>query len=215
MLLSIITDEEVKQMANFTGRTSSKPCKVTDPEAVQAILDKYTSDAGIGEPEVVFELRGDELNIWGYDWIGVDIYDDDGEYNPDGLDKIIEELQPYIEDELVIHCIGGERCRFPLSAMQFVITKDKIVERTLDGDDAGIIEEIKDRIFDLHSRCGDDEMELSFEEIRDKIYGHDVNRNDSDWINVNMEIVSQIELLITITDRLSISVSDEYRRYIT
>jgi len=197
MLLSTIADEEVKQMANFTGRTVSKPCKVTDPKAVQAILNKYDYDAGIGEPEVVFELRGDELNVFGYDWLdgnAIGSYDKDGEYNPDGLDNLIEALQPYIEDELVIQCVGGERCRFPLSATQLVITKTKIVERTLAGDDAGIVEEIKDRIYDLHSRCGDDEMELSFEEIRDKIYRHDGNRNDGDWINVNMEIVSQIEL---------------------
>lgn len=111
-------------MANFCGTTTSNGIKLTKAQfnSVNKLLKKY-------EPSMEDVQLGEQSHwgIWGYDWIDFRKADDDSYDSM--LDEFLNDLSRILNDEqkLVIQCIGGEKCRFPLAAMQIVVTKGNVL----------------------------------------------------------------------------------------
>lgn len=124
-------------MANFEATTASSGVKVMDVEAVKELIDLYDFPS-----ELTVEVIEDGmLYIYGYEWFDASRWmrncDGDEEEYEDMGDEFLENLRPLIaeEDGLIIDCIGGEKCRWPLSAMRIIVKRDGISYRGLEGGD--------------------------------------------------------------------------------
>ena len=119
-------------MATFVATTSSNGAGVTDPDAVQKILERYHFD---GDLEARIETSRSDgnpyLSIWGYDWPGafkvpdgVPPDDFEPDYDVDSLEvfeDFLKEVAPFLAEPLTIQAIGAEKCRFPLCAREWHI----------------------------------------------------------------------------------------------
>lgn len=116
-------------MANFEAVTSSNGLKVLPEQAVplKALLDKY-----VIEPELDTDIKDGEFAIYGYFWFSVYAVNKD---EPDGVDwdtemtdEFLNELRQFVPEgeKFIIQSIGYEKCRYPLSAMAIVVSRDKV-----------------------------------------------------------------------------------------
>jgi hypothetical protein len=106
-------------MTDFLGTTASSGVKVTDPEKVKELIEKYHIDTGI-------ELGPDGiLRIYGHDWFAVW---DEETLRQCCTDEFLEELRQYIppQEKLIIQSVGHEGCRYPLSAQEIVVTREDV-----------------------------------------------------------------------------------------
>ena len=71
-----------------------------------------------------------------------DLWDDSGDLEewqrtndvPAGLDALAAAIAPHLTQPWVIHCVGNEKCRFPLAGAQWTIHPDgRLVGRGLEG----------------------------------------------------------------------------------
>lgn len=114
-------------MANFVGTTSSNGIDITPKQynAIQKLLKRYhfsMEDVHIGSET--------HFGIWGYDWLNIiPIVDSEPNYDAnDVCDEFLNALRVIFtpKQRLIIQCVGHEKCRFPLAAMQITVTKDKV-----------------------------------------------------------------------------------------
>ena len=104
-------------MANFEAVTVSNGARVKDIEAVKRLLGLYEPNS-----DVTIGLTEEWLNIYGYDWPKIFKNDaDDEECDEDFFEEFLQRLAPLLAEPLLIQCIGHEKCRFPLSAMQVLV----------------------------------------------------------------------------------------------
>jgi hypothetical protein len=116
-------------MANFEGTTASSGAKLvkgTDENGLLNIISEY----GTGECNVTVE--NGEIAIWGYDYFQACLLppdDPDVEWDDqDRTDELLERIAPYLAEPLIIHCVGAEKCRFPLSAVEIKVNPSGLVE---------------------------------------------------------------------------------------
>lgn len=77
------------------------------------------------------------VGFWRWGWLAVHprrTQDDKGQplpadaddydqidWDTDATEELLKEIQPYLEEPLVIQCIGQEKLRYPLAAMEIVV----------------------------------------------------------------------------------------------
>ena len=117
-------------MANFEGTTASNGARIVEGKEVE--LQEIISRYGFGECscDIQNTAGGKELHIWGYDWLDIQHNDadyEDGGHDPCG-DEFYKLIAPFLTEPLVIQCIGAEKCRFPLSAMEVKVRPSGVIE---------------------------------------------------------------------------------------
>ena len=115
-------------MANFEARTASSGARIKagKEEEVSHLFDRYVFPG-----DLTIETYGGVLEVYGYEWPYAEKVSEDGSVDPeqeDCFEDFLQALAPLLEEELVINCIGGEKCRFPLSAMEIKVTPDGEVQ---------------------------------------------------------------------------------------
>ena len=122
-------------MANFEGVTACNGAKIPANKRVplKIFLEKYR----YGELSVGIDNEGFFI-FNGYEWpciysglrdedsvmtSDIDPYEDMSDEFYDGLREFMPNNQ---KNPLIIHAIGYEKCRYPLSAMEIIITKKKV-----------------------------------------------------------------------------------------
>lgn len=138
-------------MATFVATTASNGPRLSDPEAVQRVLDRYCWH---GDITVNIEKDGQSdqprLALYGYDWPGAWKVPDGvppGEFEPDydidsydGFEDFLRDIAPYLAGPLTVQAVGAENCRFPLAGCEWHIkpgTRDIQVTSFLhNGDDS-------------------------------------------------------------------------------
>lgn len=105
-------------MANFCSVTASNGAKLK-PGSAAIIWEWFLNDHFQLCCDVDLDTANDWLHISGEDWL--DIADDNDE---EALPQFLEELAPHLEEPFMIQCVGNEKCRFPLSAMEVTVYPD-------------------------------------------------------------------------------------------
>ena len=105
-------------MGTFLGVTASSGARIKESkvEEVKKLLEKYDFSCGL-------ECRIDNgsIEIWGDVWPVLWSKDDDHGCT-DYFEEFLEELSPFLSENLVIHAIGNYKCVFPHSAMEIRVT---------------------------------------------------------------------------------------------
>jgi hypothetical protein len=190
-------------MADFIATTVCEPAIITDIEAVEKIMDKYEFSA-----EVL--LQHNLLYVYGYEWFNAWKYNaetDEVDYENDATDDFLKEVQPYIEDELQIQMIGHEKCRY-IGAAQVTVTKEKIIWRTLSGDDFSVLQRLQLYRQRIHEIAKDAEITKTPAEI-DEILSQETDIKE---IVSAAKAVGVIALLLEVADFLNID-ANEYIPY--
>ena len=215
-------------MANFVGtRTCNDNARVTNIEEARKVFGKYEF------PDMYNASVGDDgvIQIYGDEWLqvipappetcdrcGLDNYECEctERWDNDILEDFLQDIQPYIETELIIQMIGKEKCIYPLAAIQVKVTKDRIVWRTLDEDDAGLVKQIEHLVWDIRERAGDDKHyrdtfnegdPMSVEQIWEELY---FENHGILWSGIQ---VGRLDALIKTADFLGVVVPNEYREF--
>ena len=108
-------------MANFEGVTSSSPGKIRE--------EKMEELVGILEDHNIYprpEISGDALYIHGYETLAIYDKEDDEDVTFEAL----EAIGNCLDGIMVIQCIGNEKCRFPLGAVEYAVSKDGVICNT-------------------------------------------------------------------------------------
>jgi hypothetical protein len=116
-------------MATFVATTASNGPRVTDPEAVNKVLERYFWDGELTVTCVKEEQTGhSHLEMYGFDWPsawhipeGIDPEEFEPDYadSSDGFDDFLKEIAPLLAEPLTVHAVGSENCRYPLSACEW------------------------------------------------------------------------------------------------
>lgn len=111
-------------MANFDALTAcnTPKCKDGVAEMLEKILERYDVPG-----EITVYVEDGYLHFYGYNWPSACKVkpDDDPEWDDsDCLDDFLRELAPLLEETLIVHPIGNEKCRFPLAASCWVVHPD-------------------------------------------------------------------------------------------
>jgi hypothetical protein len=106
-------------MANFEGTTASNGAKINPrkAKAIMAIVEDYNFAGG----DIDVMVEDNKLHIYGHAWLDVQKADNDEQWE-DCIDEFLTRLAPLLKEPLIIQCIGAEKCRYPLSAMQVSVT---------------------------------------------------------------------------------------------
>jgi hypothetical protein len=101
-------------MANFIGVTASSGAKIKagKKEEVEKLIAEYPTMMEDGCIEL--DAQG-HIHIYGYDWLNITKKGDE-DYN-DYTEEFLVRLAPLLAEKLIIHCVGNEKCRFPLASM--------------------------------------------------------------------------------------------------
>ena len=185
-------------MANFEATTACEPATLTDVAAVQNIIDKYDFNVEV-------KIEGGVLYVYGDEWF--DVFDDNSD-DDETTNQFLEEIQPYIEDMLLIQMVGNEKCRY-IGAAQVKVTQDNISWRTLDGDDANIRERLQSLVESLHEMADNSDMNKTPDEIETYIWEQ---TNTGDIVKA-AKTVAAIDTLLDTGEALGINVDDKYTPY--
>lgn len=191
-------------MADFIATTVCQPAKLKDVDAVTGIINKYF----FGEVNIGIDYKK-QLYIYGYEWFCAWKFktsqNGEGEidFDEDATDEFLAEIQPYIEDELIIQMVGNEKCRY-VGAAQVKVTNDKIVWRTLDGDDFGVLRRLKSYVQILHKMADDADVKKTPEEVSVVI----LEETDINSIVTAAKAVGAIGLLMELADLYNIDASE-------
>jgi hypothetical protein len=112
-------------MANFDAVTSSNcpEVKKENIAEVNTILSKYSVRCDVS---VYVDNRG-FLNVYGYDWLYTvknPTSEDEEECDDDCSFDLFKEIAPLLKNQLVVQMVGSEKCRFPLSAIEWIFKPD-------------------------------------------------------------------------------------------
>lgn len=107
---------------NYTGKTVSSETPVTQPEAVNAILNAF---------DIRFQtyIEDGNLKLWGDDTF--DVYDVD--LGDDATEPFLAALSFFLEDTLTITSIGYTGNRHEPDSFRWEVTNNTITYRRLDG----------------------------------------------------------------------------------
>lgn len=97
-------------------------CKEGASEILEKILERFNLDC-----DLTICVEDGFLHFYGYDWPDASLSkpDDDTEWDDSScLDEFLQELAPLLEETLIVHAIGNEKCRFPLAASCWVVHPD-------------------------------------------------------------------------------------------
>jgi hypothetical protein len=186
-------------MADFIATTVCNPAIITDIEAVEKIMDKYEFEAEVF-------LQNNLLYVYGYEWFTAFRYDDETDevdYENDATLDFLKEVQPYIQDELIVQMIGHEKCRY-IGAAQVTVTKDKITWRTLDGDDFSVLKRLQSSKQKIHAMVGDAEITKNPNQLAEILS----QETDIKKLIDAAKVVGAIALLLEISDFLNIDASE-------
>ena len=114
-------------MGYFAGTTASNGARIKEgkEEEVKKLLDKYDFSCGLN-----CQIEHGSIEIWGEEWPNLWLKPKNDEENADCTDnfeEFLEELSPFLAEDLVIHAVGAEKCIFPLSAMEIKVTPQGVV----------------------------------------------------------------------------------------
>ena len=111
-------------MADFMGITASSGTKIAANKRVG--ITEYLKKFCFGG-EITAQLEEDEcFHFYGYDWPFIRLVNDEDSDNDVG-DDFYEGLKQFVgKKPIIIQMVGYEKCRFPLSSMEIVITKKKV-----------------------------------------------------------------------------------------
>ncbi len=117
-------------MGTFFGVTASSGAKIKKDkeEEVQKLLDKYDFSRGLE-----CQINNGSIEIWGYEWPYLYLKPKNDEDDPDDdvFVKFLEELAPLLAETLVIQAVGNEKCVFPLSAAEIIVTQTGVEGRNV------------------------------------------------------------------------------------
>lgn len=125
-------------MANFEASTASSKLIIRKNKRKKFLewLDQFYW----GELNISLEENG-FLHIYGDDWFQLfKVVPDEGsgevDFDSDITDVFLEGIKQFIPngETLTIQCIGSEKCRFPFSAWQVKITKEKVKHTSFESD---------------------------------------------------------------------------------
>jgi hypothetical protein len=121
-------------MANLQASTVTRStARVTDPDAVEAILEEYNWG------NINWELRGDtndELAFWGYTTFDPYQTDEDGHIAGEHLTtEVLYRLSQYIEDgeRLEICDVGFMKCR-SAHGVRWIVSPYRVEQASLDSE---------------------------------------------------------------------------------
>lgn len=114
-------------MANYYGTTVSEGGKIKEgtEKKIEAIIEKYRFDGGDGEMTVgvsdgVLEVYGD-CSCWAY------LVADGDEADEDVFDSFLEEVMPFLAENLIVKEVGNEKCRYVNAYAYIVLPEQKKV----------------------------------------------------------------------------------------
>ena len=112
-------------MADFISVTASSGAKIKEGKIgeVKKLVDKYDFSCGLE-----CEIDNDSIEIWGDVWPELWLKDDNRGFD-DCFEEFLEELSPFLSENLVIHSVGHYKCVFPFSAMEIVVTPEGVKYR--------------------------------------------------------------------------------------
>lgn len=112
-------------MADFMGITSCNGAKI--PVNKRVGLSEYIRQFNFGGGDLTVGLDvGDTFHFYGYEWPYIRLIEDE-DNGIDSTDEFFEGLKQFVgKQPIKIQMIGYEKCRWPLSAMEVVITKKKV-----------------------------------------------------------------------------------------
>jgi len=121
-------------MGHFQAVTTSNTPRLK-PGTANA-LEEHLNGYYLGD-EIVVSLKDDFLKLTGYDWLSAQKYTDgertDLEDEECTMD-FLKGIQPYLEETLIIQCIGNKECEFPLNMAEVIVPPEgDIVRCLLDG----------------------------------------------------------------------------------
>jgi len=182
--------------------TTCSPVEVTDRDAVQAIIDKYTFVGITAEID-----ENDCINISGDRWFRAEPTDEVEFPEEDFL----EELRPYLLDTLIIRMasIESHECSDFADGMKISVSPDEVKYRTLDCDDANILVRLTALKGQLRDMADDSEGRLSPKEIESYIW----ECADLDMAVKFACIIGQMHALIETAEQLGIYMDHEFIRY--
>ena len=110
-------------MANFMGVTSSNGIILDDNQKkqVDALMEKYHFNF---MEDVQTATSDGKFGIWAHNWLDIR----DKAEDQDSIEVFFEEFRHvlYKDQKLIVQSIGNTKCRFPLAAMQIVVTPGEV-----------------------------------------------------------------------------------------
>jgi hypothetical protein len=113
-------------MAVFIATTAcnTPKCKEGASEQLEKILERFEITC---EVEISICKEG-YLHFYGYDWPSVCRAEPDNENedwdDSDCLEEFLCGLAPLLEEALIVHAVGAEKCRFPLAGSSWTVYPD-------------------------------------------------------------------------------------------
>lgn len=124
LVISFFIKGELKWQIFFSV-TASSGAKIKEGkvEEVKKLIDKYDFSCGLE-----YQIINDSIEIFGYVWPELYLKDTDGDFD-DCFDKFLDELYPFLSENLVIHAMENQSCIFPLAAMEIRVTPQGVKYR--------------------------------------------------------------------------------------
>ena len=112
-------------MADLLSVTASSGARIKEGKVgeVEKLLEKYDFSYGLK-----CQIDNGSIEIWENVWPELWLKDD-GQCVTDCLEEFLEELSPFLSENLVIHSVGHYKCVFPFSAMEIVVTPEGVKYR--------------------------------------------------------------------------------------
>jgi len=116
-------------MGYFAGTTASSGAKIKKGKEgeVEKLMDKYDFSSDLN-----CQINRGSIEIWGEAWPYLRLKSENNgeDSNCEGcFVEFLEELVPFLAEDLIIHAVGTEGCIFPLDAMEIKATRRGVVRR--------------------------------------------------------------------------------------
>ena len=115
-------------MGTFISITASSGARIKNgkEEKVKKLIGKYNFQTdGKSRDGLECQINNGIIKIWGYVWPGFWVRPkNDKNYSDkiDYFDEFLEKLAPFLEEDLIIHSVGYEKCTFPLASKEIKVT---------------------------------------------------------------------------------------------
>jgi len=123
-------------LANLVARTASNAALFDSgvEEVLERFVVSFGSEIHLSVEQAGYNTDARFVRLWGYDtpevWHASDARDYDNDvledYPDDVFEEFLEELGRHLlpGGTFIVQCVGGEKCRFPLVAYQWEVTKN-------------------------------------------------------------------------------------------
>jgi hypothetical protein len=118
-----------RKMGYLAGTTASSGARIKEGKEreVEKLMDKYDFSSDLN-----CQIDNGNIAIWGDAWPYLQLESEkDNECTgyDDHFEEFLEELVPFLAEDLIIHAIGAEGYVFPLEAMEIKVSRRGVVIR--------------------------------------------------------------------------------------